>query len=221
VDSPQAARAAVAELARDGVDVVKVALEPAGGQPVPSLRDVTAVVGAAHDAGLRVTAHALGLAMVRRALDAGVDELCHTPTERLASADVERIASSGIPVVSTLQTFCAGGDCRDAVANARDLVAAGVPLVFGTDLGNAGTRPGVDPAELALLADAGLGPLGALRAATEVSALLVGGGLTGRITAGEPATLVVLPGDPLADPEVWRRPELVLVAGQVAPAVHA
>ncbi|HVF19036.1 MAG TPA: amidohydrolase family protein [Mycobacteriales bacterium] len=215
VDSPQVARAAVRELARDGVDLVKVALEPAGGQPVPSLDEIRAVVGAAHDAGLRVTAHALSAAMVRRALDAGVDELCHTPIELLDSADVERIAGSGVTVVSTLQTFCAGGDCRDARANASALVAAGVPLVYGTDLGNAGTRPGVDPGELRLLADSGLGTLGALRAATEDSARLVGGGLTGRIVEGEPATLVVLPGDPLADPELWRRPDLVMVSGRV------
>ncbi len=217
VDSPAAARAAVDELARDGVDVVKVALEPAGGQPVPSLDDVRAVVDTAHAAGLRVTAHALGAEMVRRALDAGVDELCHTPTERMAPADVERIAAAGVTVVSTLGTFCAIGDCSGAIANAAALVAAGVPLVYGTDLGNAGTRPGVDPAELERLADSGLGPLGALRAATEGSAALLGDpSVTGQIAVGEPATLVVLPADPLLDQKVWRSPDLVMVGGAVS-----
>lgn len=214
IDSPAAARAAVRDLVAEGVDLVKVALEPAGG-PVPTLAEVRAVVEAAHAAGLRVTAHALGVEMVVRALDAGVDELCHTPTQRLAPALVDRIASAGVVVVSTLQTFFAGGEGSAAAANAAALVAAGVTYAYGTDLGNAGTKPGVAPAELERVADAGLGRLGALRAATVTSAGLLGGsGLTGRIGAGDPAAIVVLAGDPLADPQLWRTPSLVVLAGR-------
>lgn len=213
--SPAQARRLVAALAADGVDLVKVALEPAGG-PVPTIDTVRAVVDAAHDAGLAVTAHALSRDMVHRALDAGVDELCHTPTEPLQPADVERIARAGVPVVSTIQTMVSGGGPAGAVAvaNARALVAAGVRLVYGTDLGNAGTATGVDPRELERLAEAGLGRLGALRAATALAAAAPGmRGPTGRVTVGEPANLVLLRGDPLADPELWRRPTAVVAGG--------
>ncbi len=72
--------------------------------------------------------------------------------------------------MSTLQTFFSAGVGRVAAENAADLHAAGVPLRYGTDLGNDGTRPGVDPRELDRLADAGMGRLGALRAATEFGA---------------------------------------------------
>jgi imidazolonepropionase-like amidohydrolase len=175
-----------------------------------------AVVAAAHDAGLKIVAHALTAEAVGRVLDAGVDELAHTPAERLAEPLVDRIAAAGIPVVSTLQTFFSGGGGRDAAANAAALHRAGVLLVYGTDLGNAGTRAGVDPRELDRLADAGLGRLGALRAATERSAAVAGVRLrTGRLVAGEPAAAVLLNGDPLVEPGVWFRPRMVVCDGRL------
>ncbi|MDQ1712915.1 MAG: hypothetical protein QOE45_2365 [Frankiaceae bacterium] len=209
VDSPDRARAIVRDLAADGVDLVKVALEPNGGA-VPSLAEVRAVTDAAHAHGLAVTAHALTEEMVLRALDGGVDELCHTPAGRLSAAAVERVATAGVPVVSTIETLGGAGP-----ANARALHEAGVRLVYGTDLGNGGTRPGVDERELARLAEAGLGPLGALRAATEGAANVAGfAGLTGRLRAGERAYVVILDADPLADLQAWRRP-LSTVIGSV------
>ncbi len=208
VATPDEARAAVRELKAD-VDVVKLALEPAGGAPVPDPATARAVVEAAHDAGLRVTAHALTEPMVRRALDAGVDELCHTPAEPLAPETVERVAAAGVTVVSTIETL--GGA---APANAAALHAAGVPLVYGTDLGNAGTRTGVDQRELTRLTNAGLGALGALRAATEGAAALLGRtGVTGRLTPGEPAHAVLLAADPLADG--WTPPLAVVSDGRL------
>ncbi|MDQ6875251.1 MAG: amidohydrolase family protein, partial [Actinomycetota bacterium] len=164
------ARRVVAGLASAGVDLVKVALEPAAGAPVPEPPVLRAVIDAAHEAGLPVTAHALTVAMVRRALDASVDELAHTPVERLPDDLVQRIARAGIAVVSTLQCMFSGGAGSAAAANAAALHRAGVVLRYGTDLGNTGTRPGADPRELDRLAQAGLGRLGALRAATEGSA---------------------------------------------------
>jgi imidazolonepropionase-like amidohydrolase len=218
VGDPAAARQAVRHLAGDGMDLVKIALEPGGDGrwPVPPPEVVRAVVEAAHDAGLPVGAHALTVEMVLRAIDAGVDELVHTPVQRLPEPVVERIAAAGVTVVSTLQTFFAGGTGRDAALNAAALHRAGVPLVYGTDLGNAGTRPGVDPRELDRLADAGLGRLGALRAATQVSARVAGmRGRTGALVPGQPAALVLLGGNPLVEPGVWRAPLAVVCDGQL------
>lgn len=212
---PQAVRALIAEHIRCGVDLLKIALEPAGGLPVPSPAQLRVVVEVGHTAGLAVTAHALSAAMVERALDAGIDELAHTPTEVLAPALVDRIAEAGISVVSTLQCH-AGIPGRGVSRNAAALVAAGVPLIYGTDLGNDGTQPGVDPRELDRLADAGLGREGALVAATAGAARAAG--LTGRagdgtIRVGDVARLVVLDLDPLVEPAAWRRPAAVVAAG--------
>jgi imidazolonepropionase-like amidohydrolase len=218
VASPAVARQVVRHLAGDGVDLVKVALEPgpAGRWPMPAPPVLRAVVEAAHDAGLPVVAHALTVDAVGRAVDAGVDELAHTPSQRLPPALVHRIAAAGMPVVSTLQTFFFAGVGRQAARNAAALHRAGVRLVYGTDLGNAGTRPGVDPRELDRIADAGLGRRGALRAATEFSARVAGiRGRTGRLVVGEPAALVLLAGDPGVEPGVWCRPRAVVCDGRL------
>ena len=216
--TPAQARLAVRGLAGDGVDLVKVAVErgPDGAWPVPRTAVLRAVVDAAHGAGLKVVAHALTAEAVGRVLDAGVDELAHIPVEPLPEALVDRVAAAGIPVVSTLQTFFSGGQGRAAGQNAAALHRAGVPLVYGTDLGNAGTRTGVDPRELDRLADAGLGRLGALRAATERPAGLAGIRLrSGRLEQGRPAAAVLLNSDPLVEPGVWRVPRAVVCDGRL------
>lgn len=218
VASPADAAAVVRRLAEAGVDVVKLALEPAGRQPVPRPDVAAAVVQAAHEAGLPAVAHALTASMVDLALDAGVDELVHTPTEPLPPELVDRLAAASVPVVSTLETLSSDGDPAP-MHNARLMVAAGVRLVYGTDLGNAGTTPGVDPRELRRLAAAGLGPVGALVAATEGAARAAGlAGPTGRLVVGERAAAVVLAGDPLADPEQWRHPVAVVAGDRLVAA---
>ena len=181
------------------VDVVKLALEPAGG-PVPTPELAAAVVTAAHAAGRAVVCHALTADMVERALDAGVDELAHTPTERLPDELVARIAAADLGVVSTLHTFEASGLGASAIANAAALVAAGVLVRYGTDLGNGGIVAGADPTELQLLAEGvGLGAEGALRAATVPLAV------------GDPAGIVALDGDPRERMKRLRRPRAVLI----------
>jgi imidazolonepropionase-like amidohydrolase len=215
VTSPAQARQTIQRIAAAGVDVIKLALEPGDfAWPVPTPRVVRAVVEAAHDAGLAVVAHALRVEMVRLAVLGGVDELAHTPIERLPEELIEQIAAAGISVVSTLQTFFADGSGREAAANAAALYEAGIVLRYGTDLGNTGTQPGVDPRELDRLADAGLGRLGALRAATEGSAQAAGmRRRTGYLRVDEPAALVVLPANPIDEPGAWRAPVAVLADG--------
>ena len=215
VADPAGAGVAVRSLA-GSVDVIKIALEPAGG-PLPSKATVQAVVAAAHDVGLAVIAHALTVDTVRTALRAGVDELAHIPLEVLPADVIEQIAAADMLVVSTIQTMVAGDRRAGAnvQANAAALCAAGVRLCYGSDLGNAGTSPGVDPRELRELAAAGLGAAGALHAATVASASAHGiTGGRGVLVLDELADVVVLTGDPLQEPELWQSPAAVFVAGR-------
>jgi hypothetical protein len=223
VNSPAQARWAVQRLAAEGMDVIKLGLDPGPtARPVPPPAVVRAVVSAAHDAGLPVLAHALSAELVGRALDAGVDELAHIPTERLSAALIEQIAGSGMKLTSTLQLFFSQGFGRDAAANAADLVTAGAPLLYGTGLGRSGAAPAVDPRELDRLANTGLGRLGALRAATESSAGAAGmRRRTGRLLVGEPAALVLLPASPLVEPGVWRTPSAVFADGRLTVSPNA
>ncbi|AEH10358.1 MULTISPECIES: amidohydrolase family protein [Protofrankia] len=219
VESPAAARGLVA----DGVDLIKVYVGDAATSadtgrgkrpnwpPLPPA-ELAVMVEAAHAAGLPVTAHALSVDAVEMALRAGVDELAHVPVEPLPPRTIERIAAAGVPVVSTLQ--CHAGFGPAPGRNAALLHRAGVTLVYGTDAGGTGSRPpGVDPRELDRLAYAGLGRLGALRAATSVAARaagLDGRRPSGRVEVGGHAAVVGLPMDPLVEPAAWRHPTVVV-----------
>src|SRR6266568_4154276 len=75
VEGTEQAAAAVAELAAAGASVIKVALDSTRGAPPLPAPTLAAVVAAATERGLDVTAHVAGPAEVAKALDAGVTEL--------------------------------------------------------------------------------------------------------------------------------------------------
>jgi len=85
--------------------------------------------------------------------------------------------------------------------NLKTLHEAGVKIAFGTDSGaNPFRIPGVaEHRELALMVEAGLTPLEAIRIATANSAALLELEDRGRLAPGLSADLVVLDGDPTAD----------------------
>ena len=81
------------------------------------------------------------------------------------------------------------------------LFRGGVPLLAGTDTPNPWVFPGFGlHDELALLAESGVSPLGALQAATRNPALFLGAtDKCGTVAPGKIADLVLLDADPLAD----------------------
>jgi imidazolonepropionase-like amidohydrolase len=89
---------------------------------------------------------------------------------------------------------------------AAALAKAGVPLLAGTDAGNAGTQYGVSlHHELASLVAAGLTPQQALAAATSAPARAFRLPARGRIANGFKADLVLVDGDPSRDIGATRR----------------
>ena len=194
VSSPDDARRAVAELVAEGVDVVKIALNPPAGN-VLDRPTVAAIADEAHAAGLRVTAHIYGVAELDKALDAGVDELAHMllSADRLADETIARMIEGNIAVVPTLSIFPLRG-LDVAVGNVRRFFDGGGRVLYGTDLGNAGPRPGIDPLEVDRMERAGLSAVDIVRSATVAAAEWAGLVDKGVLVPGRDADIVCLEG---------------------------
>jgi imidazolonepropionase-like amidohydrolase len=106
------------------------------------------------------------------------------------------------------------GNYRVAEETVRQLKAAGVPILAGTDVPFGGVHGLSMHHELELLVRAGLTPLEALAAATSVPARIFDLADRGRIVAGLRADLLLAEGDPTSDIRatraitgVWKRGE--------------
>ncbi|RYE99923.1 MAG: amidohydrolase, partial [Oxalobacteraceae bacterium] len=101
------------------------------------------------------------------------------------------------------------------------LAKAGVPILAGTDAGNAGTLYGISMhRELAALVEAGLTPSAALAAATSAPAAAFRLGRRGCIATGCKADLLLVEGDPTRDITATRRIVEVWKDGQSANALR-
>jgi imidazolonepropionase-like amidohydrolase len=233
----------VADRVTDGVDYVKVIVEDPrmpGTAALPAAI-IRAIVAAAHDAGLLVVAHAVTTAALGLATDADVDVVTHAPVNRgLTEPEAATLAVAGAVLVPTLTmmqgttaaigaklTFRVLRSLRIAppvgFAHARSSVraahTAGVTILAGTDANNergAPYRPVHGTAlhdELALLVDAGLSAVEAIRSATVSSAETFGLQDRGVIAAGRRADLVLVDGDPTVDITAVRQVRGVWIGG--------
>lgn len=101
------------------------------------------------------------------------------------------------------------------------MARAGVPILAGTDAGNAGTLYGISMhRELAALVEAGLTPTAALAAATSAPAAAFRLGQRGCIAKGCKADLLLVEGDPTRDITATRRIVEVWKDGQSANALR-
>lgn len=204
---PEDAATVVGELAHQGAAAIKVALNSEAG-PTPSDAELAAIVTAAHERGLPVTAHVQGEGQAERAVGAGIDEFAHTPwTERLSDVLLAS-AARRMRIVSTLDIFSFGDvtpDLRTACDNLVRFRAAGGTVVYGTDLGNGAIPAGIHVREALLLHEAvRMSPEEVLVAMT-----------AGPIAVGAPADLIVLGSDPLVRLEALGDLRTVVRAGRM------
>jgi imidazolonepropionase-like amidohydrolase len=188
----------------------------------------------ADDAGLRgVLAHAENGRGIKNALRAGIRSIEHG--FGLDDEAIDMMLEHDVPLVPTFlvveemlreDRVASGVTPPWAVEKIRELVGEiepsfrhaverGVRIAMGTD-GGLGSHL---PAELSLMVEHGLSPLGALRAATIEAARLLGlESEIGTLQVGKVADLVLLDFDPLAEPAAWRDPTraaMVIQAGRV------
>jgi imidazolonepropionase-like amidohydrolase len=225
-DSPEGVRAAVRSQVSAGAGVIKVIASPVppAGVVVPrsfGLENLRAAAAEAHDAGLRITAHAHGLDGARDAVRAGFD--CIEHGYRLDAATIADMARRRTWLVPTLvameasqapflkpgvpdaQASRARERWEAAAEAARTAHASGVRIATGTDAPSIVPIDSIRREVVLLVEAAGFTPAAALRAATSAAAELLGIPDAGIIAAGQRADLLLVDGDPLADPAVLSR----------------
>lgn len=106
IESPDESAAWVGERLDEGADVIKIVIDGQGGRPTLSLETASAITEAAHEAGLRVIAHAERLVDYRTAFLSGVDGLAHAAsTIDLPDDLVQEMAAAGVFVISTVGLY--------------------------------------------------------------------------------------------------------------------
>jgi imidazolonepropionase-like amidohydrolase len=174
---------------------------------------------------LKVMVHAEALAGTLAALRAGVDSIEHgsqlddeairmmkekgtylVPTPLVGAEDITVDYPEEMQVKSREER-------RRAAESLGKAIRAGVKIAYGTD---AGAMPhGHNARQFAMLVEAGMSPLAAIRSATLAAADLMGVADRGALEPGLLADVVAVPGDPLADVRTLEHVDFVMKGGAV------
>ena len=187
-----------------------------------TVEEMRVMVEEAEHAGLHgVMAHAENAAGIKNALRAGIRSIDHG--DGLDDEAIDLMLERDVPLVPTFliieemlreDRVDSGVTPPWAVEKVRVLVGEieprfrhaverGVRIAMGTD-GGVGSHL---PTELSLMVEHGMSPLASLRAATMDAARLLGlDGEIGTLEAGKAADLLLVDGDPIAEPALWRDP---------------
>ncbi|WP_335945124.1 amidohydrolase family protein [Pseudomonas sp. G166] len=244
VTSRSEALAEIRKQAKDGVDLIKIAMDgtfrrPDGGIIAAFTAEETyEMVQEAHRLGCKVATHAYGREAVMYAAKAGVDLVFHA--FYMDDACIEALLEAGSILAPTMTfpqntvDFCQphdpaittgyAGYCARTLelgsAVLKRAKAAGIPFACGSDSGFAVTPYGEWHArELELLVTRiGFSPAEALHAATAVGARCMPRGETlGTLEVGKQADFLLLDGSPLDDIRILQdrsRLKAVYKAGQ-------
>ncbi|HEX2952577.1 MAG TPA: amidohydrolase family protein [Bacillota bacterium] len=214
VHSPEDAKKKVNELIDAGADLVKIPLETGGifglgginSWPTLSNEEIATIVQTAHQRHLRVSVHVTSSDQLKRALDAGVDDIAHLVTNEIRDKRVfERMVKQNVYWVTTLELFSgmrAPSTMWVIYQNIRQFSEAGGKVVLGTDYAGARMRfeLGMPMIEMEQMTNAGLSPMQIIVAATKNAAYVCNREKSlGTIEEGKLADILIVDGDPLKD----------------------
>jgi len=237
VRSPTEATTLVRQAIYEGADCIKLIVDSPSSNSM-TLDEVRAATEAAHAAGKKVAAHAVTEKGAALAVTAGVDSLEHAyeiKTETLVEMARKHIFlvptdyplefydryvpqdDTRASVIEQLKKFRKGSSDRLARA-----FAAKVPIAFGSDMYvETELRDRGKDAALSFRAysEAGLPPLAIVRAVTSSAAeLVVSSPKAGTLSAGAPADVIAVRGNPLVDSNALTEVVFVAKAGKIVRA---
>ena len=195
--------------------------------------EMKAIIDTAHALGRKVAAHSHAAEGTRAALVAGVDSIEHgtflddetialfkakgaylVMTEMAPVAALAQARSGALPPATIPKAEAAAAAM---LASHRKAIAAGVKIAFGTDTGV--SRHGDNAQEFALMVNAGMTPMQAIRAATVSAADLIGRDDVGSIAPGKAADIIAVTTSPLDDVRALEHVDFVMHRGVVAVAI--
>jgi len=236
IDSPERARQAVLQNVFYNVDLIKVTV----GDAISPL-ELTAMVEEAHREHLKVAAHAVDIASIQTAIEAGADSIEHG--NKVSDEQLKQMRDKGIfldltptwygnffmkitePSIVMSSAFHSSNASSDArVQKQYDelvprVLKSGVKFAAGSDMcwfypGK--TRGEASAAAFVNLRAAGMPPLDVIRAITVNAAQMLGWqDRIGSIEPGKFADLVAVARDPIADITEIERVRFVMKDGQV------
>jgi imidazolonepropionase-like amidohydrolase len=243
VKDPDDAARFVAERVAEGSDYIKILVEDPKipGTKALDPQTVSALVVAAHAAGLMTVAHVVSADTMTTAVRAGVDVVTHTSLTSDFGSDFDALLAErsvvSIPTLTMMEGVvqAIGGKLllrmlapfvpgvRMKYAHAEGTVAtfqrAGMVILAGTDSNDDPGAPCSIPhgeslhEELARMVDAGLTPVEALQGATSKAADTFGLTDRGVIAPGLRADLLLVDGDPTQDISTTRNIRGVWIGG--------
>src|SRR4051812_48399780 len=245
INGPWLARAAVRELKLHGTDWVKIyttqdfvgdelrEFRPdASLVAIPSLtlEEVQAIVDESHRMGLKVACHTYGGEGMRSCVDAGVDLPMHLLELYRDDETMKLVLQKQLPVMMTIddlqgleagdRRMTGGKTSRLAMAELsfKKLLAAGVPLPFGSGAVPVAYPHGRQADQFPILVKWGMTPAQALQSTFMVAAQVLNYSWkdqVGSIEKGKFADLIAVAGDPLADVTEMQRVKFVMKGGVV------
>lgn len=234
---PDEFRARAQEVVDGGADFIKVIASGAvfghgsdPGAPEMTREEIAAVVDVAKAAGIKVTAHAHSAESIKDAILAGVNSIEHASLgddESIALAAKHGVAFSMDVYNGTYtdEVGIANGYAEEFMQKNTDTteaqrvvfekaLAAGVTLMFGTDLGVLPHDMGAKQFEI--MVERGMTPMQAIKSATSVPAAHMEIQKdVGALEVGRYADLIAVRGNPLKDISLLQHVDFVMKGGSV------
>lgn len=248
IDGPEEMRKAVRLCCREGCDNIKLDVSgdpfypntPAHSTPM-SLEEIQMAVVTAHSFGRKVNAHSRSIGSIQNCLKAGVDVLYHCEYADEQTLDMLEAAKDRIfvaPTVSLFHTMLHEAEPWISSAMARgmqidkllewsqkthtELRKRGIRHVIGGDYGFAWSKQGTNARDIRFFIDYyGYSPAEALCCATRNGGLQMTAGSgerLGELKEGYLADMLLVDGDPVAEPSVLLDAErlvMIMKDGQI------
>jgi len=191
----------VREEAHRGADVIKfrqagLPAENPEVKMVENPEEIKAIIDTGHQLGRKVAVHVNGSPdFLHAVIEAGADTIEHGPLDEVSIGLMKKHGTAYTPTLLAAKLI--GYRFEEASAGAGRAYRAGVPIVFGTDLGIMTTDRSHE--EFALLAAAGVPPAQVLKAATGNAAAALGRLDLGSVSPGKRADIIAFKFDPEAN----------------------